>query len=234
VEVKKVLSFVFILCLTLILFSENNKFYFEIGPNYGFAKKYYQCGEEIYSIVKKDYDKHDKKLCLDMNSKIGIVVNDKFFVKFGYYRTNYSFNASTYYKHINGDVYVSKIESKHTQHFIAPGIIYYPLKNIQLSVSIGSFFGSIENKNINYEKSGSFDGGSIDNDSIHLNSAIGKEFSVAYDFNKNNLHGILIGLKYFNSTAKVYEGYFYEWDNSGFKENDYHIVSLFVNYKLIK
>jgi hypothetical protein len=92
-----------------MLFCENNKFYFEIGPNYGFVKKYYQYGDEIYSIVKKDYDKHDKILCLDFNSKIGFSLNDKLIITLGYYRTEYSYDASSQHISYNDKLFLREI-----------------------------------------------------------------------------------------------------------------------------
>jgi hypothetical protein len=58
------------------------------------------------------------------------------------------------------------------------------------------------------------------------------ELSIAYDFNINENKGILVGLKYFNS-SKV-NSYNYDWEYYSRDMLDYHIVSVFVNYRFLK
>ena len=161
---------------TLVLFSANaQRFYFDIGLGIGKAWT---------KIDGTDISDSFKSAGVNF-SEIGV----DFGLKAGY---GPAFNIPIYITGVlTGVGHRLSFNSNYVQfnsYLIGPGVIFYPIPNLQIAGSIGySWTGNTSSYLTNmYKSQGGFAG----------------DISIAYDLGKGN-HGCLLGLRYFGSSNKL-------------------------------
>jgi hypothetical protein len=106
-------------------------------------KKFYVDGQDVYPRIKRQYDEHDEKKPIDFSGKFGATINDKITFTLNYDYISYAYSGNNYEEPDYGYqlIYIYKHESNFYLHYVAPGIIVYPLPDVQISASLGRLFG---------------------------------------------------------------------------------------------
>jgi hypothetical protein len=148
-------------------------FYFDtgMGYGYGFATEQWEPSWGYWSNTEEDKERYVPRIGFDMGAKIGGGSS-----KIGlFFVCEFSMVAPLMVPYAVGDA---------VSYMLGPGIIFYPIKNLQL----GSSYGASSHAGI-----GGGDGYAYN-------------FSVAYDFGDRD-HGVLLGIKYYSANDEYEDSY---------------------------
>ena len=201
------------ICVCLSL-SAQSQYYFDAGLGLGWGTTSFK--SDGFDLVKKtdlenEADSHTGML---MSVKVGYEVYPNLFatIEWGSISDNYN----------DIDTDFGKKYIQFSSHLIGPGLVYYPLENLQIAGTAGygwSIFDTNEPEVREY-----FD--DLDN-----GSGFAYNLSAAYDFSlgKTKMSGLLFGVNWFQSLTTATQDMY--WEKDKWKQNS-SMFSIFLKYRI--